>query len=76
MDIIDLPSTFGDKSVQSAVPNYFKYSILLLVSGWPYQIISSIVKYQSFVINIINLLEELYLISIKFFLILISKFVP
>ena len=24
MDFIDLPSTFRDKSVQSAVPNYFK----------------------------------------------------
>ena len=42
----------------------------------PYQIISRFVKYQSFVINIINLLGALYLISIKLFLILISKFVP
>ena len=24
MEFIDLPSTFRDKSVQSAVPNYFK----------------------------------------------------
>ena len=31
----------------------------------PYQIISRTVKYQSFVINIINLLGALYLISIK-----------
>ena len=41
----------------------------------PYLIISRIVKYQSFVINIINLLGALYLISIKLFLILISKLV-
>ena len=41
-----------------------------------YQIISRIVKYKSFVINIINLLGALYLISIKSFLILISKLVP
>ena len=41
----------------------------------PYQIISRIVKYLSFVINIINLLGALYLISIKLFLILISKLV-
>ena len=33
-------------------------------------------KYQSFAINIINLLGALYLISIKSFLILISKLVP
>ena len=33
-----------------------------------YLIISRIVKYQSFVINIINLLGALYLISIKLFL--------
>ena len=59
MDFIDLPSTFKDKSVQSAV-----------------QIISKIVKYQSFVINIITLSGALYLISIKLFLILISKRVP
>ena len=42
----------------------------------PFQIISKIVKYQSFVINIINLLWALYLISINLFLILISKLVP
>ena len=42
----------------------------------PYQIISITVKYQSFVINIINLLGALYLISINLFLILISKLVP
>ena len=42
----------------------------------PYQIISKIVKYQSFVINILNLLGALYLMSIKLFLILISKLVP
>ena len=42
----------------------------------PYQLISRIMKYQPFVINIINLLEALYLISIKLFLILISKLVP
>ena len=41
-----------------------------------YQIISRILKYQSFVINIINLLGVLYLISIKLFLTLISKLVP
>ena len=41
----------------------------------PYQIISRIMKYQSFVINIINLLGALYLISINLFLILISKLV-
>ena len=41
----------------------------------PYQIISRIMKYQSFVINIINLLGALYLISINMFLILISKLV-
>ena len=41
----------------------------------PYQIISRTVKYQSFVINIINLLGALYLISINLFLILISKLV-
>ena len=33
-------------------------------------------KYQSFVINIMNLLGALYLISINLFLILISKLVP
>ena len=42
----------------------------------PFQIISRIVKYQSFVINIIKLLGALYLISINMFLILISKLVP
>ena len=42
----------------------------------PYQIVSRTVKYQSFVINIINLLGALYLISINLFLILISKLVP
>ena len=42
----------------------------------PYQIISRTVKYQSFVINIINLLGALYLISMNLFLILISKLVP
>ena len=42
----------------------------------PYQIISRTVKYQSFVINIINLLGALYLISINLFLILISRLVP
>ena len=41
-----------------------------------YLIISRILKYQSFVMNIINLLGALYLISIKLFLILISKLVP
>ena len=41
-----------------------------------YQIISRTVKYQSFVINIINLLGARYLTSIKLFLILISKLVP
>ena len=46
MDFIDLPSIFRDKSVQSSIPNY----------NHPYQIISRTVKYQSFVINIINLL--------------------
>ena len=42
----------------------------------PYQIISRTLKYQSFVMNIINLLGALYLISINLFLILISKLVP
>ena len=42
----------------------------------PYQIISRTVKYQSFVINIIDLLGALYLISINLFLVLISKLVP
>ena len=37
---------------------------------------SRIVKYQSLVINIINLLGALYVISIKLFLVLISKLVP
>ena len=46
------------------------------IHNHPYQIISRTVKYQSFVINIINLLGELYLISINLFLILISKLVP
>ena len=41
----------------------------------PYQIISRIMKCQSFVINKINLLGALYLISIILFLILISKLV-
>ena len=40
-----------------------------------FQIISRIMKYQSFVINIINLLGALYLISINLFLIFISKLV-
>ena len=38
--------------------------------------ISRTVKYQSFVINIINLLGARYLILIKLFLILISNVVP
>ena len=42
----------------------------------PYQIISRTVKYQSFVINIMNLFGPLFLISINLFLILISKLVP
>ena len=37
---------------------------------------SRIVKYQSFVINIINLLGALYLLSINLFLVLISNLVP
>ena len=41
----------------------------------PYQIISGIKKYQSFVIDIINLLGALYLISINLFMVLISKLV-
>ena len=56
---INLPSTFRDKSVQSAVPNYFKNCEVPIICY-----------------NIINLLGALYLISIKLFLILISKFVP
>ena len=60
--------------------NHFFLKFLLLVKGWnlliylvhseinrynqPYLIISRIVKSLSFVINIINLLEALYLISI------------
>ena len=59
MDFIDLPSIFRDKSVQSSIPNYFKN----------YEV------YQSVVINIINLLGALYLLSINLFLILISKLV-
>ena len=66
--------------------------VLLLIKDWtlliyrvfseinrynpPYKIILRIVKYQSFVINIINLLGALYLISINLFLILILKLVP
>ena len=60
MDIIDLPSIFRGTSVQSSMPNYFK---------------NRIVKYQSFVINIINLLGVQSLISINLFLILILKLV-
>ena len=41
----------------------------------PYKFFSRIMKYQSFDINIINLLGALYLISINLFLILISKLV-
>ena len=41
----------------------------------PYQIILSILNYQSFVIHIINLLGAVYFISINLFLILISKLV-
>ena len=63
MEFIDLPSTFRDNRYNQ-----------------PYLIISRIVNYQSFVINIINLLGALlgalYLISLKLFLILISKLVP
>ena len=71
---------------------YILSKFLLLITVWtlliyrafseinrynqPYQIISRTVKYQSFVINIINLLGALYLISINLFLILISKLVP
>ena len=61
MYFIDLPSIFRDKSVPSSII---------------YQIISRIVKYQLFVINIINLLGALYLISINLLLVLISKLVP
>ena len=63
------------------IPFIYKKDGLYLVhseidrNNQPYQIISRIVKYQSFVINIINLLGALYLISIKLFLILISKLV-
>ena len=60
MDFIDLPRIFRDKSVQSSIPNYLKKTV----------------KYQSFVINIINILGALYLISINLFLILISKLEP
>ena len=60
MDFIDLPSIFRDINRHNH----------------PYQIISRTVKYQSFVINIINLLKALYLISVNSFLILISKLVP
>ena len=53
------------------------YRVFLEINRYnhPYQIISRIMKYQSFVINIINLLGALYLISINLFLILISKLV-
>ena len=44
--------------------------------NYQYQIISRIVKYQSLVINIINLFGALYFISINLFLILISKLDP
>ena len=60
MDLIDLPSAFRDKSIQSSVSNNLR-----------------LVKYLSFVVNIINLLGVLYLIiSIKLFLTLLSKLVP
>ena len=42
----------------------------------PYLIISRTVRYQSSVKNIMNTLGALYFISIKLFLILISKLVP
>ena len=59
-------------------------NILLLIKGWDlliYLVHSGInrytrLKYQSFVITIINLLGALYSISINLFLILISKLVP
>ena len=54
---------------------YLAYSEINRYSH-PYQIISRIVKYQLFVINIINLLGALCLISINLLLILISKLIP
>ena len=53
------------------LPNIFRDKSV----NHPYQINLRIMKYQSFVINIINLLGALYLISINLFLILISKLV-
>ena len=62
MDFIDLPSIFRDKSVQSSIPNYFKNC----------EVPINCYKYN----KLKNLLGALYLISIKLFLILISKLVP
>ena len=66
------------ESVSGGFPSYFFIDLPSIFRdnqyNHPYQIISRIVKYQSFVINIINLLGAL--ISINVFLILISKLVP
>ena len=60
MDFIDLPGTFRDKSVQSAVPNYFKNCEVPIICH----------KYNRPIRS-----GALYLISIKLFPILISKLV-
>ena len=69
--------------IKSVSEEFFTYSLMIYRAfsdinryTHPFQIISRIVKYQAFVINIINLLGALYLISINLFLILISKLVP
>ena len=55
-------------SVSEGFPSY-SYLVHSEINRYnqPYQIISRIVKFQSFVINIINLFGALYLISIKCF---------
>ena len=67
------------ESVSEGFPSYslLIYRVFSEINRYnhPYQIISRMMKYQSFVINIINLLGALYLISINLFLILISKLV-
>ena len=69
--------------IESVSEDFPSYSLLIYRAfseinryNHPYQIISRTVKYQSFVINIINLFGALFLISINLFLILISKLVP
>ena len=83
---------FAQSSIPKLITLDILSKFLSLIKGWnlliylvqsvinrnnqSYLIISRIVKYQSFVINVINLLGALYLISLKLFLFLISKFVP